>query len=72
MSRVRIPGPAFYSDMLAINIIGESYSMVKRALVTLFEGLENVMFSVKQVNPGLVWKCIKEQKGKRIIICLRV
>ena len=72
LSWVRIPESGFYSDMLAINIIGESYSMVKRALVTLFEGLENVMFSVKQVNPGLVWKCIKEQKGKRIMICPRV
>lgn len=60
LSWVRIPESGFYSDMLTINIIGEAYSSVQKSVSDLvLEGLENVMFSVKRVNPGLVWKCMK-------------
>lgn len=60
---VRAPGPAFQDNMLVLNILDDiSNRGFKIALVTLLKGLENIMFSVKQVNPGLVWKCIKYKK----------
>ena len=63
LSWVRIPDPAFQDDMLILNILDDiSNRGFKIALVTLLEGLENVMFFVKQVTPGLVWKNIKRKK----------
>ena len=65
LSWVRIPESGFYSDMLTINIIGEAYSSVQKSVSDFVARVGKVMFSVKQVNPGLVWKRIKGQKDKR-------
>lgn len=51
--------------MLTINIIGEAYSSVQKSVSDFVARVGKVMFSVKQVNPGLVWKRIKGQKDKR-------
>ena len=62
LSWVRIPESGFYSDMLTINIIGEAYSSVQKSVSDFVARIGKVMFFVKQVNPGLAWKRIKDKK----------
>ena len=64
LSWVRIPDPAFQDDMLILNILDDiSNREFKIALVTLLEGLENVMFLRKTSDSWLGLEECKTQKG---------
>ena len=64
LSWVRIPDPAFQDDMLILNILDDiSNREFKIALVTLLEGLENVMFLRKTSDSWLGLEEYKTQKG---------
>lgn len=66
LSWVRIPDSAFQDDMLILNILDDiSNREFKIALVTLLEGLENVMFLYKTSDSWLGLEEYKAQKGKR-------
>ena len=66
MSWVRIPDPAFQDYMPVLNILDDiSNRGFKIALVTLLEGLQNVMFFC---TPSDSWPGLGEykmQKGKK-------
>lgn len=64
MSWVRVPDSAFQDDMLILNILDDiSNREFKIALVTLLEGLENVMFLRKTSDSWLGLEEYKMQKG---------
>ena len=64
LSWVRIPDPAFQDDMLILNILDDiSNREFKIALVTLLEGLGNIMFLCKTSDSWLGLEEYKTQKG---------
>lgn len=64
LSWVRIPDPAFQDYMPVLNILDDiSNRGFKIALVTLLEGLENVMFLRKTSDSWLGLEEYKTQKG---------
>ena len=71
LSWVRIPDPAFQDYMPVLNILDDiSNREFKIALVTLLEGLENVMFLRKTSDSWLGLEEYKMQKGKKTSMVL--
>ena len=71
LSWVRIPDPAFQDYMPVLNILDDiSNRGFKIALVTLLEGLENVMFLRKTSDSWLGLEEYKMQKGKKTSMVL--